>query len=144
MHDMSDECLRRPHQDPVSATTRAQACVDSSRLLLALAMDATSGTKLERKRLVQQLRKVAADVGADQCRDDASRQKVREMMGSAICAEGEGTPHSAIRQGEDSGAEHRPLLEEDLPGGAEEEGRCHPRLSGARAPRARSVPCAWR
>ena len=59
MHDMSDECLRRPHQDPVSATTRAQACVDSSRLLLALAMDATSGTKLERKRLVQQLRVAA-------------------------------------------------------------------------------------
>lgn len=37
---------------------------------------------LERRRLVQQLRKVAADVSADQCRDDASRQKVQDMMGA--------------------------------------------------------------
>ena len=37
---------------------------------------------LERRRVVQQLRKIAADAGADQCRDDASRKRVQDMMGA--------------------------------------------------------------
>ena len=84
-----------------SVASRAQADLPRANLVvvqlpLAAAMDMASRL-LERRRLVQQLRKVAADAGAGQCRDDASRQKVQDMMGAI---RGAGCPPGRLEEAE--------------------------------------------